>query len=90
MCTGSPDCMLMCTSVVVLRPRREVQECISMLVGQVVTERPEEPFEWLDDWLAEAAEREEMAGPYCLHMVYRCAPKHSAQCLGPSVEYWRA
>lgn len=30
---------------------RRVQESITMLVERVVMERPEEPFEWLDEWL---------------------------------------
>lgn len=39
---------------------RKVQRSIAMLVEHVVTERPEEPFEWLDEWLAIQAEREEL------------------------------
>lgn len=30
---------------------RKVQESIAMLVEHVVMERPDEPFQWLDDWL---------------------------------------
>mmetsp|Transcript_42874 Transcript_42874/g.68964 ORF Transcript_42874/g.68964 Transcript_42874/m.68964 type:complete len:407 (-) Transcript_42874:453-1673(-) len=39
---------------------RRIEECVAMLVEQVVTARPEQPFEWLDEWLAGQAEREEM------------------------------